>query len=302
MEKQDIIPVNENREVLYHYTSQAGLLGVIKEKAIWATNIYYLNDSMEYQYALDIIREVINSYLEQLYIKRPDIDAIGQEKGTAVIPEDKIKTCEQLETLWEVLSVLKTYHVYICSFSSEGDQLSQWRGYCPEGSGFSIGFEKSWLISKMKEQGFNLCECIYKKEKQIQALCKIIDEFLVTFEKRDVAYGEEWNKIMLVTVVQLILAIPTIKHEAFHEEKEWRFVLNWGLTEKKPIEYRQGKSMVIPYISVPLLSGEEPIKIDNIIIGPTPHRLLSQKSIESLLKSNNIKCVTKLSNVPYRVW
>lgn len=30
--------------VLYHYTSQVGLLGILQKKELWATQIQYLND------------------------------------------------------------------------------------------------------------------------------------------------------------------------------------------------------------------------------------------------------------------
>ena len=29
---------------LYHYTSQAGLFGIIQDRQIWATNVLFLND------------------------------------------------------------------------------------------------------------------------------------------------------------------------------------------------------------------------------------------------------------------
>ena len=34
-------------ELLYHYTTQKGLLGILKDKCIWATHIRYLNDTSE---------------------------------------------------------------------------------------------------------------------------------------------------------------------------------------------------------------------------------------------------------------
>jgi hypothetical protein len=37
--------------------------------------------------------------------------------------------------------------VYVTSFSEERDQLSQWRGYCGNAAGFSIGFN----LAKLKE-------------------------------------------------------------------------------------------------------------------------------------------------------
>jgi len=33
--------------LLYHYTNQKGLLGILKEKCIWATHLRYLNDMSE---------------------------------------------------------------------------------------------------------------------------------------------------------------------------------------------------------------------------------------------------------------
>jgi adenosylmethionine-8-amino-7-oxononanoate aminotransferase len=40
--------------VLYHYTSQAGLLGIINSKVLWASNIFYLNDTTEFAYFVDL--------------------------------------------------------------------------------------------------------------------------------------------------------------------------------------------------------------------------------------------------------
>jgi hypothetical protein len=38
------------------------------------------------------------------------------------------------------ISSLKDAPVYIASFSEHKDVLSQWRGYCGKGNGYSIGF------------------------------------------------------------------------------------------------------------------------------------------------------------------
>ena len=41
-------------EILYHYTSQDGLIGMLNTKTIWASKIHYLNDSKEFALALDL--------------------------------------------------------------------------------------------------------------------------------------------------------------------------------------------------------------------------------------------------------
>ncbi len=49
----------EPPSILYHYTTQKGLLGIIQSKTIWATDILYLNDTMELKYAVDLTLDMI---------------------------------------------------------------------------------------------------------------------------------------------------------------------------------------------------------------------------------------------------
>lgn len=37
----------------HYYCDQQGLLGILKDKEIWATNIQFLNDGSEYQYTMN---------------------------------------------------------------------------------------------------------------------------------------------------------------------------------------------------------------------------------------------------------
>jgi hypothetical protein len=43
-------------EILYHYTSQFGLIGMLNDKTIRASKIHYLNDSKEFALALKLAR------------------------------------------------------------------------------------------------------------------------------------------------------------------------------------------------------------------------------------------------------
>jgi len=42
----EILNTNPDR-ILYHYTRLDGLLGIVKSKSLWASNIYYFNDASE---------------------------------------------------------------------------------------------------------------------------------------------------------------------------------------------------------------------------------------------------------------
>jgi hypothetical protein len=51
--------------ILYHYTTQEGLLGILETDSLWATKIHFLNDSSEYALACNLAVEEIKSRLER---------------------------------------------------------------------------------------------------------------------------------------------------------------------------------------------------------------------------------------------
>ena len=44
---------------LNHYTSPAGLIGIVQDERLWASHFLYLNDKKELQHALDVVQSVI---------------------------------------------------------------------------------------------------------------------------------------------------------------------------------------------------------------------------------------------------
>jgi hypothetical protein len=45
---------------LYHYTDQNGLLGIMDSGNLWATKVQYLNDSKEFNLAVDMAKGKLN--------------------------------------------------------------------------------------------------------------------------------------------------------------------------------------------------------------------------------------------------
>ena len=50
----------ESQHHLFHYTSFSALKGVLESRALWATDICYLNDAAEYRYAVAAVANRIN--------------------------------------------------------------------------------------------------------------------------------------------------------------------------------------------------------------------------------------------------
>src|SRR5260370_18924451 len=91
--------------MLYHYTSGAGLIGILQTRSIWATSIRFLNDSSEYNFALSLAGAVV----EERRVKARN----RFELGIYTVLEQRLTSVADAE-------------VYVISFTENGDQLSQW--------------------------------------------------------------------------------------------------------------------------------------------------------------------------------
>ena len=61
--------------------------------------------------------------------------------------------------------------------------------------------------------------------------------------------------------------------------------------------------MLIPHYRVPIAHPDLPLKLDEVVIGPTPHGDQSSRAVKSLLVSQGLDNVPiGLSSVPYRNW
>ena len=55
---------------IYHYTSVDGIIGILRNKELWFTNIYFLNDNQELFYTYKLIDEVIKEIKKELIIAK----------------------------------------------------------------------------------------------------------------------------------------------------------------------------------------------------------------------------------------
>jgi hypothetical protein len=144
--------------VLYHYTTQVGLLGILNKREIWATHTQYLNDHREFRYALDIFRE--------------ELDALGSQNGDV----EQAKCIQEMREVFQ--DELSGVNVCVASFSEESDSLSQWRAYAGN-AGFAIGFEGEHLATLTARDHAYLAPCIYENDRQktlVQALLQEVIE------------------------------------------------------------------------------------------------------------------------------
>lgn len=283
------VPFGTKPKVLFHYTTQSGLLGIISKKTIWATDLYYMSDAMEFRWAIELIRRQIMSHLGDL-----------EDSSLVTLVKEINKTLDWIEGI----------HMFVCSFSEEDDLLSQWRAYCPNGNGFSIGFDYSHLVKRSVSQGFQLKKCHYDEVLQSTVVSAILGEILDSVLKELEGTADRSSRLQHIanqkareSIPPIISLVAIFKHPSFKEENEWRLVSEETTLSDPNVQYREGKSMVLPYLQFGLAGDDGKLGIKEIIVGPTPHQELSKQSVLHLLSSNGIEsCEVKISGTPYQTW
>lgn len=254
-------------QLLFHYTNSKGLLGIIEKGEIWITRISYLNDSSELQLAFNYMRDEIKRQLKGIEKKRTDNDLNQMMKDL------------------EFKNLKISNNIGVASFSKRGNQLSQWRGYCEVGDGYSLGFDYMRLKNLLLENSNNkyrLCPCEYNEEKQRHLIRDLINSTSV----ENFIFQEE----------ALSLA-PIIKSDKFKEEEEWRLISSQLSYEKA--EFRGGKSSIIPYWKFDTQIKDN---LRKIYIGPTPEPELSEYALQGLIMRHEIfgPCNISYCDIPLR--
>jgi len=268
---------------LYHYTRQSGLLGIIGKTEIWATHTQYLNDRREYLHALDLVHEEIDTLL-----------STADQEGRSILGDMK-----------NGLSGIEGINVCVCSFSEERDSLSQWRAYAAGSSGFAIGFPGDFLAEIAKRENWYLARCIYEPAQQQLLIRALVAEvFEENVHRRNTnAAGEDPLPLGGSLCAYLHRYAPILKHPCFHEEREWRIISRPLMCGSARFDFREGSSVLIPYYKLPLIDQEQPLRVREVVVGPTPNQQQSTASVRGLLVRHGLgKVPVELSKVPYRNW
>jgi hypothetical protein len=304
-------------EVLWHYTTFAGFQGIFNSKKIWATEYRFLNDQEEFNHAKKLAQKLLEEQPEAkgVWFQTGDMVHLGVHLAFNEGPfsEERLR-------------------IMVASFSEEGDQLSQWRGYSGNSTGVSVGLDLRGLRSSANiGPAVTFAPCVYKEEDKcallraifaqywdaLQARCDSIvnaagqgllasnPEFRERFALEHVRdFAEVIGQCQTDLRYDLLRVAPLLKNENFSEEKEWRLVLPSEAIHyptKQPIEFRPIRDALVPYIAYPLLMPNQDGEIlcKSLILGPGSHAS-AEAGVNMFFQSKLIPISAQPSKIPYR--
>jgi DUF2971 family protein len=230
---------------LFHYTNGSGFDGILKDRAIWASDYRFLNDSTEIEYGEDLVLGVLR-------------ELVPTSQGSArVLFDDFVQ-------FYDKYRITNQGHIFIASLSEEPDALSQWRAYTPFGDGYSVGLDLSTFVLRDKaagdKVGGGLLKCDYSpedtKSRARQEMLRIVELFERACDEL-AGTAERWTQLLLTYLrvaaeYAAYIALPS-KNRAFEAEKEWRLVALANATDEDvKLEFRHSSQGLVPYVRVPL--------------------------------------------------
>lgn len=185
--------------------------------------------------------------------------------------------------------------VFVACFSTEADDLSQWRGYSGGEGGFAIGFGCRALLDEKVERAdrerYWPLPCVYS-DGDIAKLAKTVVHGL-----KRLIFNYKPDQVELANEIfeGLRWAGLSPKHAAFEHEREWRLCAFFKEGDK--VFFRSTPTLK-PYLEYPF-AGRLPI--EKVMIGPQRHQARAKQSVEQLLSQEGLRHVEVISSIiPFR--
>lgn len=226
--RHSLVPEVVQGQIIYHYTTAAGLLGILQTGTLRGTNAGFLNDSSEIAYGLSLAEEVLR---EEIATRADPAERALADKTLGMLAADP-----------------KPFEVYVTSFSARRDVLSQWRGYTSQNGRFCIGFRVDGFSER---DAFRLPQRVeYARDAQRKAVHDAVSIACAALHEAVDDSHHAWQCVMALTF-HLRRVICGFKHGGFAEEEEWRSIATMSETDEMgALEFEAVAGLPRPFITM----------------------------------------------------
>ena len=325
-EESQVPKVSEAHPHLYHYTTGAGLHGIVESRALWATNVFFLNDSSEY---VGFVERRLPLLIEQGI--RAQVVASWGGRAPDPTREFEVALGAEVARLQQVFGdfLAKIGTHYIASFCSASTPdatadglLSQWRAYGPDG-GYALVFDtaamESLLADEMRDYLYHFAiwgdiEYYDGLDEQKAALPETVSNERIVRDAFSRLHERGAAPAVLEPALEPLLRLAcTHKHHGFREEQEVRIVVvppgrpdeveTWDKHRPvRPLRFVNRGGTLVPHIELfarddRLAAAQLPIR--RVIVGPHRDQRRRVRAVELLLAANGVEAAVTASGIPY---
>lgn len=266
-------------EVVHHYTSTAGIIGMVENACIWASSIRSLNDGAEAQYGMDLIRDEWQRSKSQ------------HDKGLQHV----------IGTILERSADLIDHsRIFVACASERGDDLGQFRNYGDVAVALAttgaLGLAEDPvqfpddLLYLSTGGSIHWRRVLYSRRKQRAAARDLFDGIAKDCLKHGYTeHPPEYNDILFHTHMWWYSNLaPLMKHTSFEQEREVRLVRLTSPRFTTPL-HRASNLGVVPYVRLRTVAPPDtpaPLPIRGVHVGITPYGEPAELGVRSLLNAH----------------
>jgi hypothetical protein len=276
--------------IIYHYTNDVGLRGILESGQLWFTDIFNLNDPSELRQGLSHAVSILKA-----------MAANGPLESKAF--------AEYFGGFERRGGLQKSGQYFICCFSEHGNDLGQWRAYADNGRGYALGFDSKDLEDAFDKHGtaphVRAFPVKYKDSELIEIHRKLVNSmFDLTFLTRggnlkrpvETAYTAELATWLMVHAAEAGLHF---KHEAYKNEQEYRFLEFYPMHQPPQPKSRVRRYSLIKYTEFDWKSVAAGT-LTKVVVGPAADRETASRFAKECLAEFGLEKVEVIcSQIPY---
>ena len=153
------VPLCGTGDKLYHYTTAEGARGIVQDKKFMATKSDFLNDKLEFQYALEVMEKLVQTYLVN--------ETFAERFFTLVKEEIRRLGIISIEDGEDGPSDRMSF--YVVAFSKLQNNALLWAEFT-EFHGYCLEFSYEKLVEGFEERAFLHGTVIYDEKEQMTCL------------------------------------------------------------------------------------------------------------------------------------
>ncbi len=324
-----MVEIWEEHDLVYHYTDQAGLNGILETQTLRATHFAFMNDSKEvYQIKPRLVKTAlpITTKLYENVAAANQQATEGMEAAGGIPSLAAHDASAVVDAMYRVTLGLdggtRFFQPFVVSFCGHREKefyerqnglLSMWRAYGRD-SGYAIAFDTKALADMLKDEkvhyrhdSWAMGDVIYDTgeevfQKEFKDLIGAMKQDVPRLLKNEGGPYTALNNAFMSN-------IPRYKHRGFMEEQEVRIVVSpthdelferakaageHDEREKKEIKFRD---TLTPYI-VLFDKAKTKLPINRVIVGPHADKERRLAKLKSYLELRGLKIDVSCSETP----
>lgn len=288
------VEMRPSQSLIYHYTDDIGLKGIIESGQLWLSDIFSLSDPSELSHGLSHAAKILNSKTEN-----GPTDAKAFSEKFANFCKDGVQ---------------ESAHYFVCSFSYDDDDLGQWRAYADNGHGYALGFDAQILVDVLVRneadsdiRNIRTFPLAYDDTELVDINRQLIESTLplISLPSTKALSSRQINNYLRDLSINLSLysleAALYFKHKAYENEKEFRFLqISRSNIPAPNVKWRHQPYELVKYIEFDWRSLR-PGALKRIVVGPAADQYKATRFVNDCLKAFHTGDVeVTRSEIPYR--